>query len=82
MNKTEIVYSLLHSTTYRNISTNNEQLHDNEYYNAKCYVYFSINKYTQILVPNTYLTKILIPQTQICEPQIYSIVGNSDTNPN
>ena len=46
---------------------------------------FSINKYTYILVPNTYLTKIIIPQTQICEPQIYStiqIVGNSDTNPN
>ena len=46
MNKNEIVYSPLHSTTYQNVSTNNEQLHDNEYYNAKCYVYFSMNKYT------------------------------------
>ena len=46
MNKTEIVYSLLHSTTYKNVSTNNEQLHDNEYYKAKFYVYFSMNKYT------------------------------------
>ena len=46
MNRNEIVYSMKHSITYGNESTNNEQWHDNDYYNAECYVYFSINKYT------------------------------------